>query len=139
MEHAGHPYLITVARDISDRKRHLTQIARLGRVSRLQAAINAAILRIRDRHELLAEACRLATEVGGYDRAVISLVEPDGRHARPCYRHGLGDDFPEPELLPISDGTEPDLCLVVSRCVRARLLFAAISATPGRPSRCARS
>lgn len=107
----GHPYLITVGRDVSERRRQQVQIARLMRVSRLQAAVNAAVLRIRDREELLAEACRLATEVGGYDRAVVSIVEPDGLGARPRYRAGHGEDFPEPDLLLIGDGTEPDASL----------------------------
>ena len=36
-----------------------------------------------DPMELLREACRLAYEVGGYDRAAIFLVGADGRTATP--------------------------------------------------------
>ncbi|HVS76331.1 MAG TPA: GGDEF domain-containing protein, partial [Steroidobacteraceae bacterium] len=61
------------------------------------------------RDELLREACRLAYEVGGYDRAVILLAAADGRSAKPWYSLGVaparGRSLP---AVAIGDGTEPD-------------------------------
>ena len=111
VEHEDHLYLIAVARNISERLRQQAQIERLTRVLRMQAAMNAMVLRIRSRDELLTETCRLATQVGGYDRAVVSIVDPGGRTATPRFRAGAGADFPEPDTLEIRDGTEPDVCL----------------------------
>ena len=71
------------------------RIARLTRMLQMQSGINAAVLRIRDREDLLREACRLALQVGGYEHAMISLVAPDGRHAEPWYRLGMQAEFPE--------------------------------------------
>ena len=117
VEQDSRRFLINVARDISERKGQEEHIARLGRISKMHSSINAAVLRIRDRDELLQEACRIATQVGGYDRAVVSIVDPDGRSARPSFRAGAGADFPEPALLEIGDSADPDTCLT-SRALR---------------------
>ena len=53
-------------------------MAQLDRVYALLSEINQAIVRIRDRDALLAEACRIAAEVGGFELCWIGLVEPDG-------------------------------------------------------------
>ncbi|HEV2286520.1 MAG TPA: EAL domain-containing protein, partial [Steroidobacteraceae bacterium] len=110
-------YLVSVARDITERKRQQEVIARLGRLLRMQSAINAAVLRIADRDELLQEACRIAVDVGGFDRAVVSIVNDDGRSATPRFSAGPGADFPVPERVEISDGDEPDKSLT-SRALR---------------------
>jgi diguanylate cyclase (GGDEF)-like protein/PAS domain S-box-containing protein len=117
VEHERQCYVISVARDITERRRQEEMIARLGRLLRMQSAINAALLRIPDRDELLQEACRIATQVGGYDRAVLGLVTPDGRSITPSFRAGAAADFPEPEVLPIATGDEPDSSLS-SRALR---------------------
>jgi diguanylate cyclase (GGDEF)-like protein/PAS domain S-box-containing protein len=103
-------YLIVVARDITERRRDREQIERLARILRMQSGINSAVLRIHDRDELLQEACRLATEVGGYDRAVLSVVDASGTRAIPKYRAGTAADFPEPAELEIRD-SPPDTSL----------------------------
>lgn len=110
-------YGIAALRAHAERERDRERIARLGRMLHMQASINAAVLRIPDRSDLLREACRVATAIGGYDRAVFSRVDPDGRAARPQFRAGGGEDFPEPDILPISDGMEADTSLS-SRALR---------------------
>ena len=55
------------------------------------SAVNAAVVRIRSRTELLTEACRIAHDVGGYARALIVLTEPGARIARPAAWAGLED------------------------------------------------
>ena len=59
-----------------ERLRQQAQIARLTRVLRMLSGVNAVLPRIRDRHELLKEACRLAVAVGGYSAAVVVQRKP---------------------------------------------------------------
>jgi EAL domain-containing protein (putative c-di-GMP-specific phosphodiesterase class I)/GGDEF domain-containing protein len=111
VEHDDHSYILVVSRDISERKRQQEQIARLTRILRMQSAINAAILRIPDRDELLNEACRIANRIGGYCVAALSLVDPDGRRARPHFRVGRPPGRGSAPVVEIGDGTVPDKSL----------------------------
>jgi diguanylate cyclase (GGDEF)-like protein/PAS domain S-box-containing protein len=116
--HEGtHPYLIAVARDITERKRQEERITHLSRILRMQSSINTAVLRIRSSDDLLNEACRVATELGGYDRAMLWVVDPDSRHARLQFKSGVVTEIPAITTLDLSDGTEPDTNLV-SRTLR---------------------
>ena len=54
-----------------ERLRQEQQIARLDRVLGILSAVNALVVRVRDRKELLHETCRLAVGIGGYLSAVI--------------------------------------------------------------------
>jgi diguanylate cyclase (GGDEF)-like protein/PAS domain S-box-containing protein len=99
-------------RDITERKQQQERIGRLTRMLQMQSGINAAVVRIRDRDELLREACRLALQLGGYEHAMISLVANDGRRALPWYRLGVEPDHIEGLDFSISDGTEPDTSLI---------------------------
>lgn len=56
----------------TERQREQEQLARLDRVLRMLSGVNALVVRIRDRAELLAETCRLATQVGGYAVAIVA-------------------------------------------------------------------
>jgi CheY-like chemotaxis protein len=102
------------ARDKEQRRHEHQQerIARLTRMLQMQSGINAAVVRIREREDLLREACRLALQVGGYEHAMISLVAADGRRARPWYRLGMAPGYLEKLEFQIGDGTEPDTSLV---------------------------
>jgi diguanylate cyclase (GGDEF)-like protein len=77
----------------------------------MQSGINAAVVRIRDRDELLREACRLARHVGGYDHTSVSRVSPDGRKLVVWYESG-GEERDQPREYAVSDGSEPDTSLV---------------------------
>ena len=44
---------------------------------------SSAILRLRNRTELLDEVCRIAVQAGGYDRVSISLIDPGANILRP--------------------------------------------------------
>ena len=59
------------------------QVARLTGVLQMLSGINAALVRIQDRDELLNETCRLAHRVGGYAIAMVALINPATRMARP--------------------------------------------------------
>jgi diguanylate cyclase (GGDEF)-like protein len=92
-------------------ERQQTDIALLTRVLKMQSAINSAVLRIRDRELLLQEACRVAVDVGRYTSAVVWVVEPGTRYARPGFRAGRQMPKVAPDKLPIDDGKERDASL----------------------------
>ena len=54
----------------------------------MHSGINAAVIRIRNRDELLQEACRLAAELGNFFGAVVWVVDGTGRWAWMKYRAG---------------------------------------------------
>lgn len=110
-------YGVGALRMRTERVRQQRRIARLDRILRMQSSVNSAVLRISDRDELLRESCRVAVEVGGYDHAVLVLVDADGRRAHPRFRAGGGQEFPEPAEIVLGDGTEPDTSLS-SRALR---------------------
>jgi len=60
-------------RDFTERRRQEKHISRLTRVLKMLSGVNSAVLRIRQRREILVEACRLATSVGGYASAIVAL------------------------------------------------------------------
>jgi diguanylate cyclase (GGDEF)-like protein len=108
------------------------RIARLTRMLQMQSGINAAVVRIREREELLREACRLAVQVGGYEHAMVSLVAADGRHAPPWYRLGMGPEHLVGLDFTISDGTEPDTSLV-GRALRTGQITISTDLTKSEP------
>jgi PAS domain S-box-containing protein/diguanylate cyclase (GGDEF)-like protein len=69
--------IVTVARDITERKGQQEKIERLSRVHAMLSGINAAIVRIRDREELLRECCRIAHESGGFIAAWTGLTDEE--------------------------------------------------------------
>ena len=111
VEQDRQPYVIVVSRDIAERKHQQMRIERLTRVLKMQSAISVAVLRINDRDQLLQEACRIATGLGGYDVAAVSIVDPDHLHARPVFRVGRPKRSASPPVFTISDGTTPDTSL----------------------------
>ena len=67
-----------LAHDVTARLQSEQKIARLNRVYAVLSGINSAIVRIRERSALFQEACRLATNEGGFATACIALVDADG-------------------------------------------------------------
>jgi diguanylate cyclase (GGDEF)-like protein/PAS domain S-box-containing protein len=65
-----------LARDITDAVVQRERFARLGRIRDLLGALNAAFIRIRERHALFEEFCSIAATRGGFTLARI--VELDG-------------------------------------------------------------
>jgi diguanylate cyclase (GGDEF)-like protein len=90
-------------------RRQRQQLDRLAQIVRLHSAINAAVVRIRDRGELLQEACRLATDLGGFFGAAIWVVDGTGRWAWMKHRAGpMVLDSETLDRIEIGDGTGPD-------------------------------
>jgi len=65
------------------------RVARVTGVLQMLSGINAAVVRIQDRAELLKEACRLASRVGGYSVAMIAMIDPNARTARAVATGGI--------------------------------------------------
>jgi diguanylate cyclase (GGDEF)-like protein len=76
----------------SERAAQQGRIARLTRILEMLSGINTAVVRIRDRRELLHEACRIAVTTGHYVTALVSFIEPGTRTARPHTWAGKGGD-----------------------------------------------
>jgi diguanylate cyclase (GGDEF)-like protein/PAS domain S-box-containing protein len=110
------PLLIAVTRDVTERRLQQARAAHFTRILKMQSAIHGAVLRIRNPDEFLQEACRVAVELGGYPRAIISMVDPEGRRVCPKYRFGLMN-LEAPESFPVGDGTEADRS-ITGRAVR---------------------
>jgi PAS domain S-box-containing protein/diguanylate cyclase (GGDEF)-like protein len=68
--------IVTIARDITERKTQQEKIERLSRVQAVLSGINAAIVRIRNREELFRESCRIAHDAGGFNVVWIGLLDP---------------------------------------------------------------
>jgi hypothetical protein len=75
------------ARDVADLARALERVIRLERTHAILSGTYQAIVRLRDRDQLLQEACRIAAEVGAFSVAWIGLVEPSG-DVRIAFRAG---------------------------------------------------
>jgi diguanylate cyclase (GGDEF)-like protein/PAS domain S-box-containing protein len=68
--------ILGMAEDISERKEADARIIYLNRVHAILSGINTLIVRVHDRDELFAEACRIAVEHGGFRMAMIGIVDP---------------------------------------------------------------
>lgn len=64
------------------------ELRRLTGVLRMLSAINNLVLRTRDRHELLREACRLAVTLGGYSSSLVVLRDPKSHRMEPVATYG---------------------------------------------------
>jgi diguanylate cyclase (GGDEF)-like protein/PAS domain S-box-containing protein len=94
--------LLGITRDVTERRRQEVHIRHLTRVLKMQSSVTAAVLHIAEPAELLLEACRIAAEVGGYDHAFVTLLDPGDRTVRVRYRAGR-DDLPQLQPFPIDD------------------------------------
>jgi diguanylate cyclase (GGDEF)-like protein len=68
------------------RREQEVRLQRLTRTYRMLSSTSSAILRLRNRIDLLDEVCRIAVNQGGYERVSISLIDTDARvlRARAC-------------------------------------------------------
>ena len=111
-----------------ERTRQEAQIARLARVLGMLSGVNALVVRVRDRKELLQETCRLAVRDGGYLSAVIYSKVPGTPKLSALAWNGtdvLRDALPEPFNLDID---------IVGQIVRTGKLFLCNDpSTPGIP------
>jgi len=100
---------LTALRARAELQRQRQQLQRLAQIVRVHSAINSAVIRIRNRDELLHEACRLAADLGGFFGAVVWVVDGTGEWAWLKYRAG-GEvrDSETLQRLKIGDGAGAD-------------------------------
>ena len=75
--------IITMVRDVTERKAAENRIAYLNRVYAMQSAIHALIVREHGRDELLQEACRIAVEDGGFRLSVMEILDKGSERLTP--------------------------------------------------------
>ena len=80
------------------------RVLRLSRVLQMLSGINSAVVRVRDRSQLLEEACRIAHAVGGYVCAFVVLVDPHTRIASTAAWAGAGRDRMDEVSFRFEDG-----------------------------------
>jgi diguanylate cyclase (GGDEF)-like protein len=80
------------------------RLARLSRVLQMLSGINSAVVRVRDRSQLLEEACRIAHAVGGYVCAFVVLVDPHTRIGSGVAWAGAGRDRMDEVSFRLADG-----------------------------------
>jgi diguanylate cyclase (GGDEF)-like protein/PAS domain S-box-containing protein len=95
-----------VARDITQRRLQQERIARLSRIQAVLSGINSTIVRVRDRRELLREACRTAVQQGGFKMAWIGLVKPGDLKASPLVWEGFEQGYLTEIALELADQAE---------------------------------
>ncbi|HVF34923.1 MAG TPA: EAL domain-containing protein, partial [Candidatus Saccharimonadia bacterium] len=115
LEFAGMRTRFVLAHDVTSHFEQQHKIARLNRIHAVIGGISSAMLRVRDRNELLLEACRVAAlegvfpmawvaEIDARDRshAIVASFGPD-RAAISLVQNAIRDVFPV--VAPRSDGT----------------------------------
>jgi diguanylate cyclase (GGDEF)-like protein/PAS domain S-box-containing protein len=85
--------IVSMMRDVTDRKEAETRIIQLNRVHAMLSGINALIVRARDRNELCGEACRIATDAGGFKMIWIGLIDQARQKIVPVASVGVREDF----------------------------------------------
>src|SRR5207244_13006630 len=73
-----------------EQQRH---IARLNRIYAVLSGINSTIVRVREREELLREACRIVVRAGGFRLAWLGLVDAKANRVKPMAWEGAGEDY----------------------------------------------
>src|SRR3984957_18921882 len=96
------------------RREQEVRLQRLTRTYRMLRSTSSAILRLRNRIDLLDEVCRIAVNQGGYERVSISLIDTDARVLRP--RACAGTDS---ETLQAVDSADLDSVAEPGMAVRA--------------------
>ncbi len=86
--------IVTLVREITERKQAEDRIRRLNRVYAMLSGINTLIVRVRDRDELFREACRIAVEDGQFTMAWIGVVDRDAMTLAPVASAGTTPDAP---------------------------------------------
>jgi diguanylate cyclase (GGDEF)-like protein len=84
------------------------RIERLTRVLHMLSAINAGVVRIRDRTQLFAETCRIAHDIGKYACAFVVLIDPSTRVAHPVAWAGADAESSDQVSFRVDGGTDDD-------------------------------
>ncbi len=105
--------------EVGERRRAEARILRLNRVHQVLSGINSAIVRLRNRQELFAEACRIAVEHGQFRMAWIGVLDAAGVNVTPAAKAGFEDGYLDKIRLTVRDD-EPDACTLVTQALRGK-------------------
>ena len=76
-----------------DHRRADMQVATLNRLYSMFSTTNKAIVRIRDKQELLDEICRIVVDIGGFRMAWAGLVNSEKHFIKPISAYGYIDGY----------------------------------------------
>jgi diguanylate cyclase (GGDEF)-like protein len=106
-----------------ERRAEQARIARLDRVLRMLSGVNALMVRVRERRELLNETCRLAVTIGGYAAAIVYLRPPSASNTLQAQaRGGVADQNMDVLQEVFLESERPDASLL-EQVVRTRKEF----------------
>lgn len=80
--------VLGISVDITERKEQELRLSRLNRMHSMLSGINSAITRIKDRNELLQEACRITIAEGGFILAWCGFIDNHTQSLRPLVYSG---------------------------------------------------
>jgi diguanylate cyclase (GGDEF)-like protein/PAS domain S-box-containing protein len=82
-----------IGEDVTERQRSDVRIKRLSRVYEVLSETNALLVRVRDREELFAEACRIAVDAGTFKMAWIGLLDSRTSEGKVVARCGGKEEY----------------------------------------------
>jgi diguanylate cyclase (GGDEF)-like protein/PAS domain S-box-containing protein len=88
IDFSGRRAKLVLAHDVTERVEQERKLARLSRVRAVSSGISSAMLRLRDRDELLKEACRVAATEGVFPVAWVSAIDARAEHYEIVAWHG---------------------------------------------------
>jgi len=88
------PYLLSIARDISERRRAEDLLRRTNRALKLLGRCNTALIHAENEDEFLENICKLAVGTGGYRMAWIGYIEHNAaKTVRPVAQSGYEEGY----------------------------------------------
>jgi PAS domain S-box-containing protein len=91
----GRAHVLSIIRDVSQRKQQQKEIERLNRLYRVISQVNEAIVRTKDRDTLFKEICRILVESGQFKLAWIGLLDEATQIIKPQAAAGAYQDYME--------------------------------------------
>jgi diguanylate cyclase (GGDEF)-like protein/PAS domain S-box-containing protein len=89
----AHWTIVTLVRDVTERKEAETHIVQLNRIHAMLSGINTLIVRVRNRDDLFSESCRIATDEGGFRKIWIGLIDRTLMKIIPAASVGVDGEF----------------------------------------------
>jgi len=89
----GRSSIASISIDVTERITEQLKLVRLARMHRMLSGMTSMFLRVRNRDELLQEACRIAVEAGEFRMGWIGLYDARSGQIRPMAHFGHVDGY----------------------------------------------
>ncbi len=90
----NHTHLISLARDITERKQVELELSRLNRELMMYNSLTQSIIQATDENDLLSKACQLAVDVGGYCMSWVGYARDDSEKTiQPVSAYGSAIEY----------------------------------------------